>query len=262
MSNWALDLARPSVLAAGPDQAGQFSRAQPDHRGAPGLCFPRAAAGARARPRHSVVPVRPWIWTLHCRWSRRSTLLATTATRRHVRLSIAEGTYIRGTDVARQLALDSPLIGEPLANAPRHIELPDGGRCEVPDAAALARMLSAAGIGESSVVRLQKRWSWPGVLPVRSGLGLLHLSLGLARSGIDFSRTRCRPSVAYIAWRAAPAGRQALADATRSAPATDPCAGDSRPGRIETPPGACISAPRPASVAMPSPSPGRQHHLP
>lgn len=84
-----------------------------------------------------------------------------TATRRHVRLSIAEGKlHIRGTDVARQLALDSLTIGEPLANAPRHIELPDGGRCEVPDAAALARMLSAAGICESSVVRLQKRWSW------------------------------------------------------------------------------------------------------
>jgi len=84
-----------------------------------------------------------------------------TATRHPVRLSIAdEKLHIQGADVSLQLPLDSLGFGEPLANAPRQIELPAGGRCEVPDAAALARMLSAAGIRESSVVRLQKRWTW------------------------------------------------------------------------------------------------------
>lgn len=67
---------------------------------------------------------------------------------------------IRGSGVALQIVLRQVNFGEPLLNAPRCIDLPDNGRCEVADEAALAHLLSVSGLSESLVVRLQKRWLW------------------------------------------------------------------------------------------------------
>ena len=83
------------------------------------------------------------------------------ATRRPVRMSIEDGKLqILGSDVALQFSLREVNFGEPLANAPRNIELPSGGLCEVSNETEMARMLAGAGVRQSPVVRLQKRWIW------------------------------------------------------------------------------------------------------
>lgn len=83
------------------------------------------------------------------------------ALRQPVDLSIANGQLqLRGASFALQAKLSDVDFGEPLAGAPRCIELRDGGRCEVADEAALARLLADAGVGDGAVVRLQKSWRW------------------------------------------------------------------------------------------------------
>jgi Zn-dependent protease with chaperone function len=78
-----------------------------------------------------------------------------------VRLAIeGERLTLGGSGLALDLPLGEVDFGEPLANAPRCIELSGGARCEVADSAAVDRMLAAAGIKESRVVRMQKRWLW------------------------------------------------------------------------------------------------------
>lgn len=85
-----------------------------------------------------------------------------TSTRRHpVRVKVRDGhLLIDGVEVQRRIPVGEVDFGEPIEGVPRSIELPGGGRCEVPDEAALARHLAAAGIGESLVVRIQRRWRW------------------------------------------------------------------------------------------------------
>lgn len=84
------------------------------------------------------------------------------STRRHsVRLQVSDGQLlIDGPDVQRRIPVGKVDFGEPIEGASRSIVLPGGGCCEVPDEAALARHLAAAGIGESLVVRIQRRWHW------------------------------------------------------------------------------------------------------
>jgi Zn-dependent protease with chaperone function len=83
------------------------------------------------------------------------------ALRQPVDLFIANGLLLlRGAGFALKVKLSEVDFGEPLAGAPRCIELRDGARCEVADEAALARLLAAAGVGDSAVVKLQKSWRW------------------------------------------------------------------------------------------------------
>jgi Zn-dependent protease with chaperone function len=83
------------------------------------------------------------------------------ARRAEVRLSIRDGRlHLVGATVQRTDLLGDIDFGEPLAGAPRCIEFRDGARCEVADEAALSRLLGEVGIGESLVVRLQRRWRW------------------------------------------------------------------------------------------------------
>ncbi|MBS1229307.1 MAG: Peptidase Ste24p [Proteobacteria bacterium] len=84
------------------------------------------------------------------------------AHRHPVRLGIDSGQlHILGAGVARHVPLREVDFGEPLAGAPRCIELADGGRCEVGDSAqqaALARLIADTDAHESPVVRIQKSW--------------------------------------------------------------------------------------------------------
>ena len=83
------------------------------------------------------------------------------AQRYTVDLEIADGRLqLRGAHFALQVKLSDVDFGEPLTGAPRCIELADGGRCEVADEAGLARLLAAAGVSDSAIVRLQKSWRW------------------------------------------------------------------------------------------------------
>lgn len=83
------------------------------------------------------------------------------ALRQPVELAIENGRLcLHGASVALQMSLSEVNFGEPLLGAPRCIELRDGGRCEVADEAALARLLADAGVGDSAVVKLQKSWRW------------------------------------------------------------------------------------------------------
>lgn len=83
------------------------------------------------------------------------------AIRHAVRLHIDhDELHVEGADVSRSVPLAEVDFGEPLVGAPRCLELPDGGRCEVINEAALARLLAESGVNESRVVRLQRSWRW------------------------------------------------------------------------------------------------------
>jgi len=58
---------------------------------------------------------------------------------------------------ARRGAVD---ISEPMGRAPRVVRFGDGGHFEVADHDAFNRWLMAAGFRDSTVVHLQRRWSW------------------------------------------------------------------------------------------------------
>jgi Zn-dependent protease with chaperone function len=77
-----------------------------------------------------------------------------------VRLDIRDGELCLEGAAVRRYRLADVDFGEPLQGAPRCIELADGARCEVADERGLAALLRGAGLGESLVVRLQKRWRW------------------------------------------------------------------------------------------------------
>uniref|UniRef100_UPI0033418328 M48 family metallopeptidase n=1 Tax=Castellaniella defragrans TaxID=75697 RepID=UPI0033418328 len=51
-------------------------------------------------------------------------------------------------------------ISEPLGRAPRLLRLPGGAVCEIADHQAFAGWLASAGFVNSTVVRIQARWSW------------------------------------------------------------------------------------------------------
>lgn len=83
------------------------------------------------------------------------------AERHIVALQIRDGQlWLDGPGVAARHALAEVDFGEPLCGTARCIEMADGSRCEVGDAAGLAVLLDQAGRGDSLVVRLQKRWRW------------------------------------------------------------------------------------------------------
>ncbi|MFC5300241.1 M48 family metallopeptidase [Azospira restricta] len=84
------------------------------------------------------------------------------STRRHpVGLEVRDGhLLIDGNGVQRRIPVGEVDFGEAVEGAPRSISLPGGGCCEVHDNAALSHLLATAGIGESLVVRIQRRWHW------------------------------------------------------------------------------------------------------
>lgn len=85
----------------------------------------------------------------------------TSARRHRVRIGIREGLLmVEGDSVSLAEPLGQVDFGESLAGAPRCIEMPGGGRCEVPDQAAMAALLASAGIRETLVGRIQGHWRW------------------------------------------------------------------------------------------------------
>lgn len=99
------------------------------------------------------------------------------STHRHaVRISFCNGQmHIDGEGLHRRMPIELVDFGEPLQGAPRSIELPDGARCEVADETTLASHLAAVGVGDSFLVRVQRRWYW--------ALGALLLVIAGAASG-------------------------------------------------------------------------------
>lgn len=63
-----------------------------------------------------------------------------------------------GAALARQYRYADVALAEPFANAPRVLYLPDGGRCEVADAAGARALAVALGFRPSAVMRWQQRW--------------------------------------------------------------------------------------------------------
>jgi Zn-dependent protease with chaperone function len=103
------------------------------------------------------------------------------AKRHAVRLAIdGDALKIEGAGIALRFALREVKFGEALKNAPRDIRLPGGGLCEVSAQAELAGLLAAAGISESVVVRVQKRWRWT----LASLLLIVAASVSLYRWGL------------------------------------------------------------------------------
>ncbi len=83
------------------------------------------------------------------------------ARRNPVTLSLHKGLLrIDGEGIHAAVPWQEVRLDEPLQGVPRLIQLPGGASCEVPDHAAFARILSAAGIGETTLVRIQRRWTW------------------------------------------------------------------------------------------------------
>jgi Zn-dependent protease with chaperone function len=83
------------------------------------------------------------------------------AQRNPVRLYVRDGALqVEGESFNRNIPLGDIVVDEPLGNAPRCITLPDGARCEVDDHEGMKQLLADAKIGETLVVRLQKRWQW------------------------------------------------------------------------------------------------------
>lgn len=83
------------------------------------------------------------------------------ARRRSVTVQVRDGhLQIDGGDLQRRVPVGEVDFGEPIAGAPRCIELPGGGRCEVAAHEAFDQHLAAAGIGESLIVRIQRRGHW------------------------------------------------------------------------------------------------------
>ncbi|MBI2308680.1 MAG: M48 family metallopeptidase [Rhodocyclales bacterium] len=83
------------------------------------------------------------------------------ALRHPVRLHVGDDClHLDGDSVRRSVPLGSVDFGEAMGKGPRCIELPDGARCEVADHDGMRRLLAAAGVTESLVVRLQTRWRW------------------------------------------------------------------------------------------------------
>jgi len=78
-----------------------------------------------------------------------------------VTLRLAGDTLVlEGDGVARAAALATLRVSEPLGSAPRLIQFPDGGHCEVRDLAGLASVLAASRHADGWVVRMQARWGW------------------------------------------------------------------------------------------------------
>lgn len=67
---------------------------------------------------------------------------------------------VRGAFGERRARRSEVEISEPMGRAPRLLRFADGAVCEIADHVAFAAWLSAAGFAESTVVRLQSRWSW------------------------------------------------------------------------------------------------------
>jgi Zn-dependent protease with chaperone function len=84
-----------------------------------------------------------------------------TAQRHPVHLHVADGALcIEGGTIAQRIPLSQVDFGEPLGKGPRCIELPEGARCEVADHQGLERLQASAGVSDSTVVKLQRRWRW------------------------------------------------------------------------------------------------------
>ncbi len=84
-----------------------------------------------------------------------------------------EEIVVRGAFGERRAPRAQVEISEPLGRAPRLLRLPDGAVCEVADHAAFGAWLAGAGMAESPVVRLQRRWSWAVAALVAAVLVLL-----------------------------------------------------------------------------------------
>lgn len=67
---------------------------------------------------------------------------------------------VRGEFGERRYALAEMEVGEALGAVERQLAFPDGSRCTVADLPAAAAWLTDAGVRESMVVRLQRRWGW------------------------------------------------------------------------------------------------------
>lgn len=67
---------------------------------------------------------------------------------------------VQGEFGERRFPFEQVVVGEAMGTVERHLAFPDGSRCVVNDLPALAGWLAEAGIRDSVVVHLQRRWSW------------------------------------------------------------------------------------------------------
>ncbi len=83
------------------------------------------------------------------------------ATRHSVTLTVSgDRARIEGDDIARDEALSSLRVSEPMGAAPRLITFPDGAICEITDHDALNALLAQTGYREKAVVRWQQNGLW------------------------------------------------------------------------------------------------------
>lgn len=67
---------------------------------------------------------------------------------------------VRGEFGERRYALNEMEVGEALGAVERQLSFPDGSRCTVADLPAVAAWLAEAGMRDSLVAHLQRRWTW------------------------------------------------------------------------------------------------------